>query len=68
MSLAFTRVSRAALTFAEILVVVATIALLVASALPSLFRRPKRRHPAEIFHDLRANGSFVGPIRGLIVK
>jgi Tfp pilus assembly protein FimT len=68
MSLAFTRFSRAALTFAEILVVVATIALLVASALPTLLRPRKRRQPAEIFHNLRASGSYVGPIRGLIVK
>jgi Tfp pilus assembly protein FimT len=68
MRLGFARFSRAALTFAEILVVVATIALLAASAIPGLFRPRRRRQAAEIFPNLRPIRSFVGPIRGWNVK
>jgi Tfp pilus assembly protein FimT len=53
MSLRFERVSRAAFTFAEIVVVVATIAFLVASAIPALFRPRKHRQTAEIGSNLR---------------
>jgi hypothetical protein len=53
MRLRFERFSRAAFMFAEILVVVATIAFLVASAIPALFRPRKHRQTAEIVPNLR---------------
>jgi hypothetical protein len=57
MGLVLTRFSRATFIFVEILIAVATIALLAAIVIPGVFLLRKRR--PEILHDMR-------PIRGSI--
>ena len=59
MSAALTKFRRAASTFTEILIVVATIALLAAIALTGVFRTRKRRGVTQILHPLRPIESTV---------
>jgi len=61
MSFAGTKFARAACTLVEIVIVIAIIALLAASALPSFLRARKRSQTAHIPNDLRLTKATSDP-------
>jgi Tfp pilus assembly protein FimT len=61
MSFAGTKFARAACTLVEIVIVIAMIALLAASALPGFLRARKRSQTAHIPNDLRLTKATADP-------
>ncbi len=61
MSFAGTKFARAACTLVEIVIVIAIIALLAASALPGFLRARKRSQTAHIPNDLRLTKAMADP-------
>ena len=61
MSFAGTKFARAACTLVEIVIVIAIIALLAASAVPGFLRSRKRSQTAHVPSDLRLNKATADP-------
>ena len=61
MSFAGTKFARAACTLVEIVIVIAIIALLAASALPGFLRARKRSQTTQIPNDLRFTKATADP-------
>ena len=61
MSFAGTKLARAACTLVEIVIVIAIIALLAASALPGFLRARKRSQTTHIPNDLRLTKATADP-------